>query len=303
MSSSFLHRLLIAPLPYVPKPIVWQLSQRYIAGVDIASAGRTVRDLNAAGCSATLDVLGEDSTGREEVETARHLYLEALDGIHAERLDCNVSVKLSDMGLRFDEEYCFAVMESLVRKAADCGNFVRIDMEDSSVTSITLDVYRRLRRNHDNVGTVIQAALRRSRNDVSKLLAEGLAHIRVCKGIYVEPDDIAFTDADEIRRSYMSLIEQLFDGGAEKVAIATHDPVLVEHAEGLIGRLGIDRSRYEFQMLLGVAGTIRERLVADGHPLRVYVPFGERWYPYSMRRLRENPEIAMHIVRNLFTRQ
>jgi proline dehydrogenase len=174
-------------------------------------------------------------------------------------------------------------------------------MEDSSVTSITLDIYHRLRERHDNVGTVIQACLRRSSDDVARLLDEGLANLRICKGIYVEPEKVAWTDADDIRRSYQALLEQLFEGGATRVGIATHDPVLVEHAEALIERLGIDRSRYEFQMLLGVAEALRDRLVASGHPLRVYVPFGERWHPYSMRRLRENPAIAGHIVRNLFS--
>jgi proline dehydrogenase len=131
---------------------------------------------------------------------------------------------------------------------------------------------------------------------------EGIAHLRLCKGIYIEPEEIAYTSADDIRRSFKELLEQLLEGGAAKVGIATHDPLLVEHAENTIRRLNVDKSRYEFQMLLGVAGTMRSRLVSEGHPLRVYVPFGERWHAYSMRRLRENPGIAMHIVKNLFTR-
>jgi proline dehydrogenase len=177
---------------------------------------------------------------------------------------------------------------------------VRIDMEDSSVTSITLDLYRRLREEHDNVGAVIQACLRRSSEDLGQLLGDGLANVRLCKGIYIEPEEIAWTDADDIRHSYKALLEQLFEGGATRVGIATHDPHLVDHAEALIERLGINESRYEFQMLLGVAEPLRDRLVASGHRVRVYVPFGERWHPYSMRRLRENPAIAGHIVRNLF---
>ena len=302
MPASLLHRLLVAPLPMVPKSLVWPLSKRYVAGTDLDSAFRTVRALNGMGCSTTIDVLGEDSTSREEVDEASALYVAALAGIEAQGLDCNASIKLSDMGLRFDTDLCFDVMERLVAEADRRGNFVRIDMEDSSVTSITLDIYRRLREKHDNVGTVIQSCMKRSEADITRLLDEGLANVRLCKGIYIEPPDVAWTGADDIRASYRRLLEQLFEGGASRVGIATHDPALVDHAEHTIERLGVDETRYEFQMLLGVAGTMRSRLVAKGHPLRVYVPFGERWHAYSMRRLRENPQIAAHIVRNLFTR-
>ncbi len=302
MSVNFLHQLLIAPIPYLPKSLVWTLSRRYIAGTDLASAFDVVRTLNNAGCCATVDVLGEDSTTREEVEQARDLYLAAIAGIDRKKLDCNVSVKLSDFGLRMDAEYCYAAIRELARRAKEQRNFVRIDMEDSSVTDVTLNIYQRLRNDFENVGTVIQACMRRSPDDVKHLLDTGPTHIRLCKGIYLEAEEIAFTAADDIRVAYGVLLEQLFVGGAVKVGIATHDPHLVEQAKGLIERLQIDRSRYEFQMLLGVAENMRASLVGDGHPLRVYVPFGERWFAYSVRRLRENPEIAGHIVRNLFTR-
>jgi proline dehydrogenase len=303
MPANLFHRLLVAPLPWVPQSVVWQLSQRYIAGTDLAGAYQTVAEMNELGCSATIDVLGEDSTSAREVETARDLYLEALAGIGERGLDCNASVKLSDMGLRFDTGLCYETTEALVAAAAKHGNFIRIDMEDSSVTSSTLDIYRKLRERHENVGTVIQSCLHRSARDIETLLGDGIAHLRLCKGIYVEPNDIAWTDAGDIRNAYRQLLEQLFEGGATKVGIATHDPILVEHAEKTIERLKVDRSRYEFQMLFGVAGTMRSRLVNAGHPLRVYVPFGERWHAYSMRRLRENPGIALHILRNLFSRR
>jgi proline dehydrogenase len=303
MSVSLFHRLLIAPIPYMPKSVVWQLSRRYIAGTDLESAYRAVVALNAIDCSATVDVLGEDSTQSTEVELARDLYLSALDGIRDNNLDCNISIKLSDMGLRFDRELCFAAMSTLVRKANERGIFVRIDMEDSSATSETLELYKRLRENFDNVGTVIQSCMRRSQADVADLLKSAKTHIRLCKGIYLEPEDIAYTGADDIRRSYCELLEQLFEGGVARVGIATHDPALVDYAEQLISRLQIDKSRYEFQMLLGVTEKLRADLVQKGHPLRIYVPFGERWFAYSVRRLRENPQIAGHIVRNLFTRR
>ena len=302
MPGKLLHRLLVAPLPYVPKALVWPLSRRYVAGTTIGDAFEIVRKLDDIGCIATVDVLGEDSTTRSEVETARDLYLETLTGIASHGLHCNASVKLSDLGLRFDTRLCHEALEAIVQKAAAHNNFVRIDMEDSSVTTATLDIYRELRRTHDNVGIVVQSCLRRTANDVDAMLEEGIANIRLCKGIYIEPEEIAFTDAEDIRESYRSLLVKMFDGGATKVAIATHDPLLVSHAEQTIRSMKIDPSRYEFQMLLGVAGTLRDRLVAAGHPLRVYVPFGERWHAYSMRRLRENPQIAMHIIKNLFTR-
>ena len=303
MSVNLFHRLLIAPIPYLPKTLVWQLSRRYIAGTDLESAFRTVSTLNELGCSATVDVLGEDSTEVAEVELARDLYLSALDDIRDNNLDCNISIKLSDMGLRFDQELCFETMSKIITKASERNIFVRIDMEDSSVTSVTIDLYKRLREHFDNVGTVIQSCMRRSQTDVADLLESGTTHIRLCKGIYLEPEDIAYTDAADIRQAFCELLEQLFEGGAARVGIATHDPALVEYAEQLIKRLQIDKSRYEFQMLLGVAGTMRARLVRNGHPLRVYVPFGERWFAYSVRRLRENPKIAGHIVRNLFARR
>lgn len=302
MPGKLLHRLLVAPLPYVPKSVVWPLSRRYVAGTTLDDAYDIVRRLEAIGCSATLDVLGEDSTRQSEVETARDLYLAALDGIDRQSLNCNASVKLSDMGLRFDTDLCYDTLEAIVEKAASLSNFVRIDMEDSSVTSVTLDIYRRLRQRFDNVGTVVQSCLHRTQDDVREMLDEGIAHLRLCKGIYIEPEEISYRSPDDIRESYKELLEQMFAGGAIKVGIATHDPLLVAHAEKTIQSMNIDKSRYEFQMLLGVAGTLRERLVAAGHPLRVYVPFGERWHAYSMRRLRENPEIAMHIVKNLFTK-
>jgi proline dehydrogenase len=176
-------------------------------------------------------------------------------------------------------------------------------MEDSSVTSVTLDIYRDLRAHFGNVGVAIQSCLRRTEKDVYELLRGGPTNVRLCKGIYIEPEEIAYRDADDIRMSFQRLLELLLEGGVKRVGIATHDPLLVTHAEDTIGRLGVSKDRYEFQMLLGVAGRLRKQLVEKGHPLRVYVPFGELWFNYSMRRLRENPHIAGHIVRNLFKRQ
>jgi proline dehydrogenase len=282
--------------------MIWRFSRRYIAGTHLQDAFATVADMNAAGCSATVDVLGEDSIDEEQVAAAVELYLTAIRDIAAASLDCGVSVKLSEMGLRFDPDRCKEAMLVLLAAAREHGLFVRIDMEDSSVTSVTLDLYRELRLQFDNVGIVIQSCLRRSSQDVAELLQGGDTDVRLCKGIYIEPQEIAFTDAGEIRDSFSRLLAQLLEGGSRRVGIATHDPILVARAEDVIEKLGIGKQQYEFQMLLGVAGTLRRRLVEQGHPMRVYVPFGELWYDYSIRRLRENPNIAGHIVRNLFSR-
>jgi len=289
-------------MPYLPESLIWRFSRRYIAGIDLQDAYRIVADMNAAGCSATVDVLGEDSVNEQQVAAALELYLTAIRGIAEASLDCGVSVKLSEMGLRIDPGRCEQAMLVLLATAREHGLFVRIDMEDSSVTSITLDLYRKLRQQFDNVGIVIQSCLRRSRDDVAELLRDGVTDVRLCKGIYIEPAEIAFTHADDIRDSFSELLTQLLVGGASKVGIATHDPLLVERAEETIEKLGTSRQQYEFQMLLGVAGTLRRSLVAKGHPMRIYVPFGELWYNYSVRRLRENPNIAGHVIRNLFSR-
>lgn len=303
MAANIFHRVLIGAMRYVPQPVAWRFSKRYIAGADLQDALKTVRTLNDLGCSATIDVLGEDSTCEKQVQASLDLYVEALRDIEAASLDCNVSVKLSDMGLRFDVEHCTEVMRALVTRAEDHSNFVRIDMEDSSVTTVTLDIFRNLREQFDNVGVVIQSCLRRSEADVAELLSEGPTNVRVCKGIYIEPEAIAFQDPDDIRVSFQKILQQLLEGGAVRVGIATHDPALIAHAKDTIRNLGIAKDRYEFQMLLGVAGRLRKKLVEEGHPLRVYVPFGELWFKYSMRRLAENPHIAGHIIRNLFDRQ
>lgn len=302
MTGNPFHKALIGVMPLMPRALIWRFSQRYIAGTELEDAYQAVSDLNDLGCTGTIDVLGEDITSLKQVRAALQLYRDALDGIQDNGLQCGISVKLSELGLRFDVDGCKAAMHELLKSASEHGNFVRIDMEDSSVTDVTLNIYRDVRQDYDRVGAVIQSALRRSKQDVLGLMAEGPTNIRLCKGIYIEPEEIAFTDPDEIRDSYSEILDLLLEGGAT-VGIATHDPILVERAESSIKRLGIEKDQYEFQMLLGVTERLRGRLVADGHPLRVYVPFGELWYKYSIRRLRENPGIAGHIVENLFSRK
>ncbi|MEM9301139.1 MAG: proline dehydrogenase family protein [Pseudomonadota bacterium] len=303
MSRNPLNAAMVAALPLMPRTLVWRISRRYIAGVSLADALATVKHLNERGVCATLDVLGEDVSRPDQVAEAAALYRRALDLIAEQRLDCNVSIKLSEMGLRFDEELCRRTMADLVARAEDRGNFVRIDMEDSSVTDVTLDIYRELRSRYPRVGTVLQACLRRTSDDVAALLAEGVAHLRLCKGIYIEPAEIAFTRREDVAASFRQLLEALLAGGCEKLGIATHDPALVRDALAALERMAVPRGRYEFQMLLGVAERLRDELVDAGHPLRVYVPFGEHGFAYSSRRLRENPTIAGHVAKNLFLRR
>jgi len=254
--------------------------------------------LNDDGCMATLDVLGEDVTRLEETEETVLEYERALDEIAARRLDSNVSVKLTALGLKLDPGLCRRQFARIVEDARRHGNFVRIDMEDSPVTEETLRIYEETRRSYPKVGAVLQAYLKRSPADARRIAAER-GNVRVCKGIYVEPPEIAYQDPERIRQGYMELLEILLSAGSY-VGIATHDPVLVERALVLLRRLSVPREGYEFQMLLGVAGGLRQRLVAEGHRLRVYVPYGEAWYAYSVRRLKENPAIAGHVLKGIF---
>ncbi len=294
-----LHAAIVRTLPLVPKPIVRRIASRYVAGETLDEALALVARLNAEGCMATLDVLGEDVTRREETEQTTLDYCLALDEIAARRLDSNVSVKLTALGLKLDPAFARTQFARIIDAARAHGNFVRIDMEDSSVTEETLRIYFEFRERYERVGIVLQAYLHRSPEDARRVAAVG-GNVRVCKGIYVEPPDIAYQDRERIRRAYTELVDRLLDAKGY-VGIATHDPFLVERSLASIRRRGLGAHEYEFQMLLGVAGTLRRRLVAEGHRLRVYVPYGESWYAYSVRRLKENPSIAGHVVKGLLS--
>jgi proline dehydrogenase len=290
--------LIVRTLPFVPKPLVRVVSSRYVAGETLAQALPVVRELNRERCMATLDVLGEDVTRLEETEETVLEYSRALDALAENGLDSNISVKLSALGLRLDPAYCRRQLNRILDAAGRHGTFVRIDMEDSAVTEETIGITLEARRRTEKVGLVLQAYLRRSRADAARAIRAG-ANVRVCKGIYAEPPEIAYQDREEIRENFAALVDDLLGAGCY-VGIATHDEVLVARALTTIGRLRLSPQAYEFQMLLGVAGDLRRRLVAAGHRLRVYVPYGRAWYGYSMRRLKENPTIAGHIVKNLF---
>jgi proline dehydrogenase len=288
-------------LPAVPRRVVKRLSDPYIAGPELADAVAAVRALNEAGKKATLDVLGEETANREEALAIRAEYERAMAAIEAEGLDANVSVKLTALGLNVDPELCAESVRALAELAAGHGRFVRIDMEDSSTTTATLDLYRRLRaEGRENVGLVLQAMLRRTLDDVAELV-ELRPNVRVCKGIYVEPAEVAYQGKEAIRFNFAETITALWEGGA-KVAVATHDDALVARALELIGERGLGTEHYEFQLLLGVREELADELVRGGHTVRIYVPYGEKWYEYSLRRLQENPKLAGYVARDTLRR-
>jgi proline dehydrogenase len=292
-----LNRVIVATMPLVPKPIVRRIASRYVAGETLDEAMAMVASLNAEGCMATLDVLGEDVTRKEETEETVVAYGRAVEEIAKRGLDSNISVKLTAIGLKLDPAFCRAQFARIVEAARARDMFVRIDMEDSSVTEETIRIFLEFRERWAKTGLVLQAYMRRTAEDARRAAAVK-ANVRVCKGIYVEPPQIAFQDREEIRDSFAKTVESLFDAGCY-VGVATHDPVLVERAKAAVAKRRLPREAYEFQMLLGVAGTLRRRLVAEGHRLRVYVPYGDAWYAYSVRRLKENPSMAGHVIRGI----
>ena len=288
-------RAIVRLLPAVPRPVIQKLSERYIAGPELKDARETVRRLNADGKSATIDVLGEEITTEEDAAAIVRSYQDVFADIERCGLDSGVSVKLTGLGLNLGYDLCRANLQTVVEDAASRGNFVRVDMEDSSTTDDTLRLYRELRESgHDNVGIVLQAMLRRTQSDI-RALADLTPSVRLCKGIYAEPAEVAYQDFDEVRASFVRSLEQLLVGGSY-VGIATHDEWLLGQGRRLVAEHGLGRSDYEFQMLLGVRPELGDDLVRDGHRLRIYVPFGRHWYEYSLRRLQENPKIAGYIA-------
>ena len=298
---ALLDRALVRLLPAVPKPVVRRISERYIAGTELADALRVVRELNADGKMATIDVLGEEIGNPDEARAIAAAYRETFEALEREGLDSNVSVKLSALGLKLGFDLCRANLEEVVRHAGERGNFVRIDMEDSSTTDDTLRLYRDLRAaGHENVGVVLQARLKRTVDDV-RALTDLRPNVRICKGIYLEPPEIAYRDFEAVRVSFVQALEELWDAGCY-VGVATHDEWVVDQARRGASERGLGREEYEFQMLLGVLPALGDELVREGHRLRIYTPFGRDWYEYSMRRLQENPKIAGYIAADTFNR-
>ncbi|NIA29569.1 MAG: proline dehydrogenase [Actinobacteria bacterium] len=289
------NKLIVWFMPLVPKFIVKNFSKPYVAGPELQDAVDAVRELNKQGILATLDVLGESAKEKEESEEAVEDYFQALETIRAEHLDCNISVKPTQLGLLLDKDFCYENLKRIIRKAQSYDNFVRIDMEDSKCTSDTIELFQRLQVEFKNVGIVIQAYLRRSLDDVTELV-KTRTNFRICKGIYVEHRDIAYKDYEIVNNNFALLLETALKSRCY-VGIATHDEKVSWHGLRLVHQLGLSHDEYEFQMLLGVDEQLRRILVDEGHRLRVYVPYGKNWYAYSMRRLKENPRIAFYIIK------
>ncbi len=280
-----------------------RLSSRFVAGMEIEDALRVAESLNRQGISVTLDSLGESVTSEEEAHKAAGVYHALLDAIAARKLEANISVKLTQMGLTLDPHLAESIAANLTEHAKATGSFVRIDMEDSSLTDVTLDIVRRLHAHpdlHGAVGVVIQAYLYRSQNDVEQLVADGI-RIRLCKGAYKESAMIAFprkvdVNANYVRLSCMLLSSPVYHG------LATHDEAMINAAKSYAAQNRILPSHFEFQMLFGVRRDLQRKLISEGYNVRVYVPFGREWYPYFMRRLAERPANVIFIAKNLLRR-
>lgn len=298
------NKFIAAILPYFPKKFIWIFSRSYISGETIDDAMQTSKDLNSKNIKVTLDVLGEFIKTLDEAESNKQEYLNLIDVTYKNKIDGNFSLKPTSFGLLIDKNICYNHIREIIIRAAAYGGFIRIDMEDSPCTDDEIALFRKLRVEFPaNVGLVIQAYLKRTLNDIQHMLDLNSAEIplsyRLCKGIYVEPESIAFKKYEEINKHYLEDLEFLFNNKVY-VGIATHDKPLIEGAYDLIRKYDIPKNMYEFQMLYGVTPKLRESIVNEGHNMRVYVPFGKQWFGYSTRRLKENPKMATHIIKAIF---
>lgn len=295
---SFINNAIVRITEILPKSVVKQFSKKYIAGESLEQAVTVVKQFNQRGIVTTIDVLGEAIKNEKESIESKEKCIKVLDAILENKLNSNLSIKPTQMGLSINEEFALPQIEELVNKAKLFNNFVRLDMEDSPYTQKTINVYKKLRQNHNNVGIVLQAYLKRTYADVVDLCKE-TSNIRLCKGIYVEPESISYKDKQAIRDNFMKCLEHIFKSGSY-VGIATHDEYLINKSYELLNKLNIDKNKFEFQMLLGVREDLRDKINSDGYKLRVYVPFGKDWYAYSIRRLKENPQVARYIFNSIF---
>lgn len=291
-----LNKAIVNTLPIFPKSLVRVFANKYIAGDNLNEAVNTVKGLNSKKFIATMDVLGESISSKEEAIQSKNEQLEVLTAINKNKLDSNLSIKLTMLGLKSDYELCESLFTEVLEHAKSLNIFVRIDMEESAVTDITIKMYEKMRKNY-NVGLVLQAYLRRTVDDIIRLTEEK-ANFRICKGIYIEPEEIAFKGYDEVRQNFLKVLRLAFERGAY-CGIATHDEFLVKGAEQIVKDLGLTKEQYEFQMLLGVRERLRNEIIKTGHRIRIYVPFGERWYQYSIRRFQENPNVAGQVLKSI----
>jgi proline dehydrogenase len=298
------NKLIAAMLPYFPKKFIWIFSKSYISGETVEDAMRASKELNGKNIKVTLDVLGEFISTLEEAEENKKEYLDLIDTTFKAGIDGNFSVKPTSFGLLIDKEVCYRHIREIVMKAASYNGFIRIDMEDSPCTDLEIELFRRLKPEFPgNVGLVVQAYLKRTLDDVRSLTdLNSDAHplsFRLCKGIYIEPEKIAYKKYEEINRHYLEDLEFMLKNRIH-VGIATHDKPLIDGAYRLLEKYSVPKNLYEFQMLYGVTPRLRESIVNDGHTMRVYVPFGRKWFGYSTRRLKENPKMASHIIKAIF---
>ncbi|MBP6979195.1 MAG: proline dehydrogenase family protein [Bacteroidales bacterium] len=302
-----INKMIAAMLPYFPKKFVWIFSRKYIAGETLEDAIRVSRELNSNGIMVTMDVLGEFITSLDQAEENKTEYLNVIDVIQKSGINGNLSVKPTMFGLLIDKEVCYQKIREIVARAAKYDNFIRIDMEDSQCTDMEIELFRRLKHEFPkNVGLVVQAYMKRTLKDLNDLMdlhsKEVPLNYRLCKGIYVEPAEVAYKKYHEVNMHYLEDLEFMFQQGIYP-GIATHDPPLIEGALKLIEKYRVPVDKCEFQMLYGVTPERRKALVEKGHPMRVYVPYGKQWFGYSTRRLKENPKMAMQIIKAIFVRQ
>lgn len=301
-----LNKIISNILPYMPKKLVWVFSKRYIAGETLEDGVLASKLLNAKNIEVTVDVLGEFIKTLDEAKQNRDEYLEVIERFTNEKIKGNFSVKPTMFGLLIDKEVCYKYMRDVVKLAAAKKSFVRIDMEDSQCVDLEIDIFRRLRTEFPaNVGLVLQAYMRRTKTDLEALndlnTEANPISFRLCKGIYIEPEKIAYKGYQEVRDNYLADLNYMFENKMY-AGIATHDKYLVDGALKMIAEMNIPKSMYEFQMLYGVTPELRQSIVDEGHRMRVYVPYGQKWFNYSTRRLKENPKMAQHIIKALFVR-
>ena len=301
-----INRLIATVLPYMPKRLVWIFSKRYISGEYLADAIRESEKINAEGCAVTIDILGEFISRLEEAESFKIQYIEVIEQFSSRKIKGNFSVKPSMFGLLIDKEACYRIIREIVTVADKYNSFIRIDMEDSTCTDDEINIYNRLKDEFPKrVGLVIQAYMRRTLDDVKKLMKSDTTtsplNFRLCKGIYIEDKSIAFKGYQEVRDHFIEDLEFMLKNDIF-VGIASHDRYLVEQSMLLIKRLNISKEKYEFQMLYGVNPKLRKSIVEKGYTMRVYLPFGTQWFNYSTRRLKENPNMVWHILKALIIR-
>ncbi len=302
-----LNTMMAQLIPFLPQELVWIFSKRYIAGIDVDDALGVSKELNSQGMKVTLDILGEFIFTMDEARQNTRAYMELIQAMEGSGINGNLSLKPTMFGLLLDKEGCYRHLWEIVNKAVDCNTFIRIDMEDSACTSMEIELFRRLKAEFpSHVGLVVQAYLKRTLRDLNNLMdlhtEETPLNFRLCKGIYTEPASIAFQQYHVINAHYLKDLEFMFKNKIY-AGVATHDASLIEKAFHLIEQYGVSKSMVEFQMLYGVTPKLRQSILDKGYDMRVYIPFGDQWFGYSTRRLKENPTMVTHIVKSLFMKR